>query len=259
MSAKTDPGRLLDAFEAFLRAYEAQERADDAFAQGALNGVFLPARAGAFGPLFLTAAARILAHQGAARHKLFLLGQVMHRTMDLLGEAVDALAFGHMLRPGGQEPGGEARRLYLLALELDPDCARAHFNLACLLAAEGRDGEAMAHFDAAAQAEDWYRKYADLRVGLLLDRAGRYPEAAERLRRAMGEGHDYFGQLRNRLGDAMRRAGDAPAALNHYARALDWHHYFPPEFALAESTDRLDAELAEARAAFAAAIGRQDG
>lgn len=248
-----DAERLLVAFEAFFRAYEAHERAEDAFAQGSLNGMLLPARVRSFEPLFRRAAARLLAHQGAARHKLLFLRQVMDQAMRLLGESPQELAYADLLALGGADPGQEARRLYLLALELDPGCARAHFNLACLLADEGRTDEAMRHFDTAGEAEDWYRKYADLRVGLLLDSAGKSQEAAVRLRRAMGDGHDSFGQLRNRLGDAMRRAGDASAALNHYARALDWHHYFPPEFAVTDTPDWFGALLGESRAAFCSA------
>lgn len=242
--------RLLNAFGEFFLAYETHERAEDAFAQGSLNGMLLPARVRSFEPLFRRAAARLLAHQGAARHKLLLLRQVMDQAMTLLGEPAQELAYADLLALGGADPGQEARRLYLLALELDPGCARAHFNLACLLASAGQTDEAARHFDAAAEAEAWYRKYADLRVGLLLDSAGRSEEAGQRLRRAMGEGHDSFGQLRNRLGDAMRRAGDASAALNHYARALDWHHYFPPEFAVTDTPDWFGALLDEARDAF---------
>lgn len=164
------------------------------------------------------------------------------------------------------------------AVRLVPEHADAHLNLGTALTQAGRPGDAVAHFEAALRlkpaadarynvgiaraalgdddraAEDFAAALrldsslaeariqlarSQARIGLQLARAGRLPEAAERLRAAIG--HDQGNaEAHANLGNVLLLVGDARAALASFEAALRLR---PDDARLRASADQARAAL----------------
>jgi tetratricopeptide (TPR) repeat protein len=107
--------------------------------------------------------------------------------------------------------------LYRTTLEKNPDCWLAHNNLANRLLAEGRIGEAIGHYQAAARLDARDPESWD-NLGLALAAAGRRPEAAASFEAALRLRPDYP-EAQYNLGLVLSDAGRLPEAIGHYEAA----------------------------------------
>jgi tetratricopeptide (TPR) repeat protein len=108
-----------------------------------------------------------------------------------------------------------AREAYLLAIETDPACARAHVNLGCLEHEAGRLDAAEAHYRAALEARpgdatSWF----DLAV--VLEDRSRPDDACDAYERALAADPS-CAEAHFNLARLLERAGDAAGAVRHLA------------------------------------------
>lgn len=222
---------LVDTYRAFLRGMQDIQFSEDSYAQGALNGQFYLARVRGWEPVFRATLADVLAFHGAVHHKLYW----MRRIVTYAAQASDVAATGTALAKvfdgnfAGLSAEAAAERYFRTALDLDPDCARALFNLGSLAGDRGEVDGAIAFFDRAAAVQKFYLPFADLRAAMLLQASGRGTEAGERWKRAAASGRQ-FGQLHYNVALGLREAGDVEAALAEMDRCLDCAHLYAPEF-----------------------------
>jgi tetratricopeptide (TPR) repeat protein len=113
----------------------------------------------------------------------------------------------------------EAIRVWTKALEISPEDAKAHNNLAFALANAGRLDEAIEHWQRAVQAGGDYASVHENLGRALLSRA-RLDEAIPHLRRAV-EMDPANAQTRNELGVALSRTGRIEEALAQFEKALE--------------------------------------
>jgi tetratricopeptide (TPR) repeat protein len=221
------PRSFIDRLASFVEVFDVEQRRDDTYAQGGLNGQHFLATL-ACAPELRRVLAFACFHEAAARHKLALMEEIMARAGEL---APGAGAAVHVVQP---EPGAPAHRahsreLYELALQLDPECAPARFNLGRMCEDRGERAEAVAHYAESARQQGYYRPHAELRTGLMLESEGLADEALVRLRTALGATAT-FGELHVRCARALRRNGDIEAALEAYGKTVETAHYYAPEF-----------------------------
>lgn len=116
---------------------------------------------------------------------------------------------------------GEARAHYLEALRLKPDFAEAHNNLALLLAATpGRQAEALAHYAEALRLKPGYAAAHNNRAALLAATPGGQAEALADYMAAVRLRPD-FAEAHNNLAALLAAIpARAEEALIHYATAL---------------------------------------
>jgi Flp pilus assembly protein TadD len=117
-----------------------------------------------------------------------------------------------MARLGQQD---EALANYRKALELDPTCASAHFNLAVGLVQAGKLADAEAHYRQALPGKPTAEAHNGL--GYVLARQGQTDEAVKEFRAAV-EINPKFVPAYNNLADALAKQGkleDAAAAYEH--------------------------------------------
>ncbi len=112
-----------------------------------------------------------------------------------------------------------AQALYLEVLSRDPSCAPAHRELADVLWARGRAGEALPHaVEALRLREGWAEAHNS--AGLALYALGRPEESAAQLRAALAADPKHAPAHVN-LGNALILLGRIEEAIGHYRRALE--------------------------------------
>ncbi|MEW6271660.1 MAG: tetratricopeptide repeat protein [Thermodesulfobacteriota bacterium] len=111
----------------------------------------------------------------------------------------------------------EAFAAYRKALELDPDCASAHFNLAAALVLAGKLPEAESHYRRALAGRDTAETHNGL--GYVLVRQGRMDEGNAEFRKAI-ETDPQYTPAYNNLADALARQGELEEAERYYKQSL---------------------------------------
>ena len=110
-----------------------------------------------------------------------------------------------------------ARADYQKALELDPNCASAHFNLAVTFVQAGKFGEAESHYRQALPGRPTAETHNGL--GYVLARQGRTDEAVAEFRKAI-DVDAKFTPAYNNLADALAQQGKLEEAEHYYERSL---------------------------------------
>lgn len=110
-----------------------------------------------------------------------------------------------------------ARADYQKALELDPNCASAHFNLAVTFVQAGKFGEAESHYRQALPGRPTAETHNGL--GYVLARQGRTDEAVAEFRKAI-DVDAKFTPAYNNLADALAKQGKLEEAEHYYKRSL---------------------------------------
>lgn len=108
---------------------------------------------------------------------------------------------------------------YRRAIDLDPDLELAHFGLAGLLAGQGELAEARRHHREALRAAPDFAP-AHTALGTLLSHEGRTDEAEEHYRLAIEVDPQHV-EAHLHLGELLRDEGRIEEALNHYQRAVE--------------------------------------
>jgi Flp pilus assembly protein TadD len=101
---------------------------------------------------------------------------------------------------------------YLVAIQLEPDSATAHYNLAVFLSTHGTDFAVSQYQDAIALEPDY--PDAHLNLGLSFADAGRFDEAKKELKRAI-ELDPADGLPRHELATILMDEGDFRGAIAH--------------------------------------------
>jgi len=123
----------------------------------------------------------------------------------------------------------DAYTLYVRALQIKPDYADAHINLANLLGRAGRLPEAAEHFEEASRLEPGNPR-APYDYGLALAQAGKWREAIDRYEEALRV-QPRYADAHNNLANALSQVGDVTGAVIHYEAALG----IDPDFAEARN------------------------
>ena len=151
----------------------------------------------------------------------------------------------------------EALAHYRAALEIKPDYAPAHNNLALVLAGQGRSEEAIAHLGEALRLQPGYAS-AHYLIGTLLDQQGRAAEALAHYQEALRLQPD-FPEAANDLGGLFAGQGRWNEAADCFARGIR----LKPDYA--EAHNNLGSawltfgKLPEAAEEFAAALRLKPG
>jgi tetratricopeptide (TPR) repeat protein len=112
-----------------------------------------------------------------------------------------------------------AERMYRKALEIKPDYAEAHNSLGLVLAAQGRVGEAIAHFSKTLEIKP-NDELAHYNLGNMLAGRGQADDAIAHYRKALEIKPDYEAAHFN-LGNVLAGRGQADEAIAHYRKALE--------------------------------------
>jgi tetratricopeptide (TPR) repeat protein len=120
----------------------------------------------------------------------------------------------HVLMPNGRFD--EAERELRTALEIDPASASAAASRGWLLALEGKDAEAVRHFQALLDRDPEF-SLAHYFLGQVYDRQSRFDEAAASLRQALLFGGD-SPEVIAMLAYTLARAGGPGAAAHEHDR-----------------------------------------
>jgi tetratricopeptide (TPR) repeat protein len=124
--------------------------------------------------------------------------------------------FGNLLSQAGRTD--EAVFYYRKALELNPNQAETHNNLALLLEDMGQTEEAITHFVKAVEHDPKVEAYNNL--GTLLAKSGRTDEAAINFQKALAMNPDYMDAHFN-FGILLAETGRNDEAVAHYRKALE--------------------------------------
>ena len=122
---------------------------------------------------------------------------------------------GFILHRQGDRPG--AVEHYKKALDLDPNCASAHVNLAVAMVAEDEYGQAVDHYKEAVRV----KPTAETRnaLGLILTRQGENGQATEQFREAIRDNPEYAASYAN-LAGSLALQGQFDEAAFYYRKAL---------------------------------------
>ena len=104
------------------------------------------------------------------------------------------------------------------AIEIDPDVAFPHYQMARLLRKQGKMSEAARFDERGNKASRRYAETQDLR-GTELAQQGKVDEAIAQFESAIAAYPDYV-QAHNDLADALALQGNIRDAIVHYRRAL---------------------------------------
>ncbi len=113
----------------------------------------------------------------------------------------------------------EAMAQYHKALEIDPDCATAHYDFANALNDQGRFDEAVVEFQKAVEADPAF-VLAHNNLGNALRRRGRLDEAIVEFQKTL-ELNPESVIAHNNLGNALRNGGRLDEAVAEFRKALE--------------------------------------
>jgi tetratricopeptide (TPR) repeat protein len=157
-----------------------------------------------------------------------------------------------LLRQASQTPTEDLTKLFERAIELDPENALAHNNLAWRLATTttevGETAEALVHARRAVELDNQRHSYLNT-LGVALYRAGELDEAIDALKKSLAGSTPSDSEYDLIfLALCCAQQGDWAAAQEFYSRAASVHqeHLLRRTPAVREELDRF---LAEARAA----------
>lgn len=144
---------------------------------------------------------------------------------------------------------------YRRGLDLNPDYADGHYNLANVLEEKGALDEAAASFERVLELKPDHA-HAHYNLGVVLQNQGKFDKAATYYRTALKLKPDYA-EAHNNLGAVLQAEGDLFNAETHYVRAIE----IKPDYAEAHNNlggayQRLGA-LDDALASFARAFACQ--
>jgi len=112
----------------------------------------------------------------------------------------------------------EALADYRKALELDPNCASAHFNLAVTLVQDGDFAEAETHYRQALSGKPTAETHNGL--GYVLEQQGQEDESIAEFRKAI-DIDPKFTPAYNNLASALEEQGKLADAEEYYRRSLE--------------------------------------
>ncbi len=123
---------------------------------------------------------------------------------------------GNLLREEGRNE--EAIPHFETALQLKPDSYRGHYNIAQALRDENRIPEAIAHYQKAIELDP---KSIEARnnLAILFEKTGQLPQAVDTLTGALQLNAGVSGTHYN-LGRVLEKLGRMPEAMTHYEQAL---------------------------------------
>ena len=148
----------------------------------------------------------------------------------------------------------DAVTLYRATIERNPEAAMPRYNLAIILAGQGRSAEAIAQYEDALRINpDDVEAHNNL--GVLLATLGRPAEALAHYRRALAIQPDYAQAENNLAAELAKLPGHAAEAIAHYERVLA----IQPDYAevhnnLANELAKLPGREAEAIAHYERAV-----
>ena len=105
------------------------------------------------------------------------------------------------------------------ALQLDPEDAKAHYNLALDLTREGKLDEAIPHFEKAVLEDPRFAE-AHNNLGIACVQTGRIDEAVTHFQKAVELEPDY-GSAHNNLGAILLQSGRPDEAIPHFQKAVE--------------------------------------
>lgn len=150
----------------------------------------------------------------------------------------------------------DALRHFEVVAQLQPQSARAHYNVGVALEVSGRAVEAAPHYEAALQIDPGY-SLAHNNLGNLRLANGQIDEARREYERAVASG-PRNAEAHNNLGAALLASGDAAAAILSLRQAIDLRPVYPEaHFNLARalaSTRQFEAAIRAAAVAHEQAV-----
>jgi tetratricopeptide (TPR) repeat protein len=127
--------------------------------------------------------------------------------------------FDHAMELEKKHQHSAAMAQWRKALELDPEDARANYNLGLNLAGDGRLDEAIPYFQKAVEGDPKFAEaYNDLGVALM--QSGKVEEAIRHFQKAAELVPDY-GNAYNNLGAALLRGGRIDEAILQFQKAVE--------------------------------------
>jgi tetratricopeptide (TPR) repeat protein len=105
------------------------------------------------------------------------------------------------------------------ALQLDPEDAKANYNLGLILTRKGRLDEAIPHFEKAVLEDPRFAE-AHNNLGIALVQKGEVDDAIRHFQKAV-EGDPKFADAHNNLGLALLQKGKVDEAVPHFQKALE--------------------------------------
>lgn len=234
----------LSALIAFRDRMAAELATDDVRRVGGLNGHLAAKRLAASASVLVPAAADILFAQATLADRGERFARILRAYASAIGMDEAQLASLSWIKDQvGGEPAVRAERLYLIVLELVPNHPQAMFNLAGVLARNGKVDEAARLYQEVPQRSASLAPHVTLRLAKLADRQGNHDAAQKHyagLAAATQLGHHHVAVARN-----LRANGRAADALVHYAAAMGWARYTAPEYISEPAA--LSAHVAELR------------
>lgn len=148
------------------------------------------------------------------------LGQARLKAMDTAGPEEAA-----RLRDQAESLFAAAAEALARSLELEPQQAAAHYELANALRRLGRFNEAIEHLQQTLALDPAHAE-ANNNLGIFLAREGKHAEAAAHYLTAIRSRPDYA-EAHNNLANALVRLGRVGEAVVHYRRALEIQPDYP--------------------------------
>ena len=118
----------------------------------------------------------------------------------------------------------EAMVHFQKALELDPIHAEPHNNIGFLLKKMGRNDDAMVHFQKALELNPNYAE-AHNNLGLLLEIMGQNDDAMAHFQKAL-ELNQNYSEAHNNLGILLAKMGRTDESMVHFQKALELNHNY---------------------------------
>lgn len=145
----------------------------------------------------------------------------------------------------------EAMTYYRRAIEVDPDYADAHYNLAILLQTKGNTDEAIHHYRSALELDPHFVEVHN-NLGNALRSKGNIEEATAHYRKALEFDPNYI-EAYNNLASALKTQGREDEATEYYRRSIQIDpNFFEAHYNLAtllHTEGKLDEAIANYRGA----------